>query len=458
MKKRIFRIEANSTLADTTKQEGGEFVLGKVDQEFVKFWSDSYQGDKTLEDHILSLGIGDECETTSPPVDKEIFNLNKQNNEWYEIDNFEHIYVPFKGDGFKVTEILNDNERNYKHDDLSDKYISSVVKGNLLYSRDISLIDDESRYENEIYQPALAVLSREKGNFACWFVETNGEDFDPNKLIFGTIKTDFGYFIDSLYYDKVLIEADEDTVEDTVGKGYDCSVGWVKTNQTSAIFNREKIGDMLKTSMKKKVYISKIDVLTVVLCDLEAEKVMPKNDINSIIKILTDFVFKVKISLEQDSEIFILQKLDDEIKPLRLNISENLNSNQIKKAIKNCLNTIINNITIFDLLDVNHSISIAFTISKIINPWSSEFIKLSGNYNLGKIDNHESSFADESSFYIFGLHPEFGETIVTQGYYDGEFDTGILWDKQEEFYGGKRILDQNNLDKEMFTLDYYGIK
>ena len=45
MKKRIFRIEANSTLADTTKQEGGEFVLGKVDQEFVKFWSDSYQGD-----------------------------------------------------------------------------------------------------------------------------------------------------------------------------------------------------------------------------------------------------------------------------------------------------------------------------------------------------------------------------------------------------------------------------
>tara|TARA_B100001287_G_scaffold238825_1_gene212448 strand:+ start:171 stop:341 length:171 start_codon:yes stop_codon:yes gene_type:complete len=52
--------------------------------------------------------------------------------------------------------------------------------------------------------------------------------------------------------------------------------------------------------LKKKVYISKIDVLTVVLCDLEAEKVMPKNDINSIIKILTDFVFKVKISLEQD--------------------------------------------------------------------------------------------------------------------------------------------------------------
>ncbi len=53
-------------------------------------------------------------------------------------------------------------------------------------------------------------------------------------------------------------------------------------------------------ALKKKVYISKIDVLTVVLCDLEAEKVMPKNDINSIIKILTDFVFKVKISLEQD--------------------------------------------------------------------------------------------------------------------------------------------------------------
>lgn len=43
------------------------------------------------------------------------------------------------------------------------------------------------------------------------------------------------------------------------------------------------------------------------------------------------------------------------------------------------------------------------------------------------------------SFYLFGFHPEHGNTIVTQGYCDGDFDTGILFDHDLSIYGSEPI-------------------
>ena len=43
------------------------------------------------------------------------------------------------------------------------------------------------------------------------------------------------------------------------------------------------------------------------------------------------------------------------------------------------------------------------------------------------------------SFYLFGFHPEHGNTIVTQGYCDGDFDTGILLDHDLSIYGSAPV-------------------
>jgi hypothetical protein len=43
------------------------------------------------------------------------------------------------------------------------------------------------------------------------------------------------------------------------------------------------------------------------------------------------------------------------------------------------------------------------------------------------------------SFYLFGFHPEHGNTIVTQGYCDGDFDTGILFDHDLSIYGSAPV-------------------
>ena len=67
--------------------------------------------------------------------------------------------------------------------------------------------------------------SSEKGGFASWFVESD-EPFDPNKLVFSIVETHLGEFIEDVWYDKQLIEANYD-YNDTTGKSYEAAVGWI---------------------------------------------------------------------------------------------------------------------------------------------------------------------------------------------------------------------------------------
>jgi len=69
--------------------------------------------------------------------------------------------------------------------------------------------------------------SSEKGSFAVWFVETD-EPFDKYKLTYNQAETNMGEFIDDVYYDREMLEADYD-YNDTTGKAYYAEVGYLNT-------------------------------------------------------------------------------------------------------------------------------------------------------------------------------------------------------------------------------------
>ena len=73
--------------------------------------------------------------------------------------------------------------------------------------------------------PVMLFHSAEKGGFASWFVESN-EPFDPDKLVFSIVETYLGDFIEDVWYDKTLLEANYD-FNDTTGKSYEAAVGWI---------------------------------------------------------------------------------------------------------------------------------------------------------------------------------------------------------------------------------------
>jgi hypothetical protein len=63
----------------------------------------------------------------------------------------------------------------------------------------------------------------------CWFVETDGEDFDPNKVAYSTVCTNIQEVLDTVWYDKKELW-EQDEWKSTNGKGLYASVGWMNLN------------------------------------------------------------------------------------------------------------------------------------------------------------------------------------------------------------------------------------
>jgi hypothetical protein len=73
--------------------------------------------------------------------------------------------------------------------------------------------------------PVLAFHSSEKGTFAVWFLDTD-EEFDAEKLRFGSCESDLADLVEAVYYGKEELEANYD-YNDTTGKAYYAHVGYV---------------------------------------------------------------------------------------------------------------------------------------------------------------------------------------------------------------------------------------
>ena len=210
--KRRFRIEAS--------RNGGELTIGKVDKEFVDYFIEKDESE--LVEHVTSYEWDGLEDKEVPPI-KEGFNA------WHECDEIEHLNNAYSDGGFYVTEVptdesddfINENERKINGYHLYDR--EAYHDSNL---EDATYASDEERDKD--YIPVLSFHSSEKGVFACWFVETNGEDFDEKKFAFSTVATTLAEIVENVWYDKQKLTPSYDN-SDTTGKGYYASVGYMNT-------------------------------------------------------------------------------------------------------------------------------------------------------------------------------------------------------------------------------------
>lgn len=226
MAKKRYRIEGSNY--------GGETVVGRVSNSFVRHYIDSDRND--LVDIILEADDNDwenisEMEEHENP---EAILSPRQNYLIWECDDFEHINGPYSDGEFFVYEVPADESDDWDWDN------NEVWRGNPLsvYSREAGLCQQEepewSLYDSKhvteenkgvSYSPVLTFHSSEKGTFGCWFLDTD-EEFDPYKLGIGVAETMVGEFVERVYYNKTELETDYD-YNDTTGKGYYADIGWL---------------------------------------------------------------------------------------------------------------------------------------------------------------------------------------------------------------------------------------
>ena len=233
MSKRYFRIN--------TGRYGGEVAAGEVSKEFVDYWMPKVKedGDSDLIEHLQGIEWEDEdmMDPDSPAPGEDFYC-------WNENDDLEHTNSPFADNDFEVTEIklhedaiYEDGLIQWKEDvdhDYSTMMFEEIDEGEYfsyeacIYSRECysSSIDEDAVKAD--YKPTLFFLSSEKGTFGEVYVETDGEDFDPELLQTGQLECDMGEFIESYWYDRKPLQVDYD-YSDSIGKGYYASVGFVNT-------------------------------------------------------------------------------------------------------------------------------------------------------------------------------------------------------------------------------------
>ena len=232
-KKRYFRIN--------TGRYGGEVAAGEVSKEFVDYWMPKVKedGDSDLIEHLQGIEWEDEdmMDPDSPAPGEDFYC-------WNENDDLEHTNSPFADNDFEVTEIklhedaiYEDGLIQWKEDvdhDYSTMMFEEIDEGEYfsyeacIYSRECySSSMDEDAVKAD-YKPTLFFLSSEKGTFGEVYVETDGEDFDPELLQTGQLECDMGEFIESYWYDRKPLQVDYD-YSDSIGKGYYASVGFVNT-------------------------------------------------------------------------------------------------------------------------------------------------------------------------------------------------------------------------------------
>ena len=225
MAKRKFRIEGG--------RYGGELVIGTINPAFASYYADKQDEvvdavldaeDWEPDEEADSDALLDPEGIPHPAIPGEDFYM-------WENDDIEHINSAYADGGFFVYEVPADGSDDYDHE-------KEVYEGEgiLVYGREggyfgtddePELINEEDEDKNK-YVPVLAFHSSEKGGFGCWFVETDGEDFDEFKLGYGVVETNLAEFIDAVYYDKVELDTDYDYMDST-GKSYDAQVGWLNT-------------------------------------------------------------------------------------------------------------------------------------------------------------------------------------------------------------------------------------
>ena len=211
MSKRKFRVVG--------ERYGGELTVGTVSADFVKYWQEKDPDD--LQQHLLGLEWQDDdsdIDSDSPPV----LDNGEEFVAWNEVDDLEHLTGYYADSRFIVSEITDRND-DWAYDENEKEFYPYPVSSRECYADER---EPENPPEDAEYIPVLMWLSAEKGNFGTWFVETDGEDFNPKKFAVSSIETNLGEMTELAYYDKVELDCEFDFAE-SVGKGYYAFVGWM---------------------------------------------------------------------------------------------------------------------------------------------------------------------------------------------------------------------------------------
>ena len=254
MAKRIFRIEAG--------RYGGETVIGEVDDSFVEAMIDEDQ--EKLIEHCTSA---DE-EDFEGPIPCEGYYMT-------QCDEIEHLNSAYADSGFVVTEVTNEDSKFDYSETETDFEPVACLYSREAYSQNSEPDWDDIDKEKDDYVPVLNFHSSEKGNFGCWFIETEGEPFDKYKFTYGIVETNMGEFIDRVYYDGKELECEYD-YSDSIGKAYYAEVGWLNKRWHDSYdkYDEDQLDSIYWEDFAENVDYEKKEASTTVPLNISADEIV----------------------------------------------------------------------------------------------------------------------------------------------------------------------------------------
>lgn len=221
MAKRRFRINAG--------RYGGEVTIGEINPEFVEYFAH-----KEVEDIIdaveaweyeSSLESYEEKTNGAPPLTTD--GEDGLGLSWHEISEFEQHNGAYPNQDWTWCEVPADGSDDFY---LGDQHCFEAYQygGREAYiTSELPQVDEHtSQEEVDAHIPVLCFHSAEKGSFGDYFIETDGEDFDPQLLMFSVVETSLCEIIDCVWYNGVEVEVNFD-FSHMRGKGCYASVGYL---------------------------------------------------------------------------------------------------------------------------------------------------------------------------------------------------------------------------------------
>ena len=210
MAKRLFRID--------TGINGGELVIGTVTEDFVKYIQELMEDEGESECmEALENAEHDESYYEGPVICEDFCS-------WSEVDDLEHLYGVYADKEWSWVE-LPAGTKEGSRDSMENEYEGEVFEPLHLHDREAYHEDHPDDGEKHDVVPCLLYHTGEKGGMGCWFVETDGEDFDPSKFCYSTVATNVTEIVDQAWYDKEEVYCDQSWC-DTRSKGDWVQVGW----------------------------------------------------------------------------------------------------------------------------------------------------------------------------------------------------------------------------------------
>ena len=214
MAKRLFRIDIGIY--------GGELTIGQVNEDFVKHFVDKPEDE--LIEFMSDWSCGDADKDIPVPV-------TEVECEYYDINDIEWLSGSVGETEWSFVELPADVELGSR-ESMDKEHEGEEFEPHHLYDREAYFDDNDEakeKYPDDKVVPVLMYYATEKGSMGCWFVETEGEDFDPNKVAYSTVCTNIQEVLDTVWYDKEELW-EQDEWKSTNGKGLYASVGWMNLN------------------------------------------------------------------------------------------------------------------------------------------------------------------------------------------------------------------------------------